>query len=1510
MPRFVRLSRFVLLAFVSVLVMLMGPSARAEPLDPKVVPPELKPWVPWVLDGQDEALCPVTRQGSPVRCAWPARVDLVLDEKSGRFTQRWHLDAPTWVPLPGDAKRWPLDVKNGAQAVSVLARGGVPQVRLERGDHVLTGLFAWDTMPESLKVPKETGLLSLTMRGAQVASPNRDGQGIVWLQKAAKNEEGDAIEIVVHRKVSDDIPLRLTTRIEVHASGKNREELLGKALPDGFVPLSLDSPIPARVEPDGHVRVQLRPGVFTIELVARGENAVSKLARPKPNGPWREGDEVWVFEAKNDYRVVTVEGVPSIDPAQTTLPDTWKRLPAYPMKLTDTFTLTERRRGDADPPQNQLALQRKLWLDFDGRGFTASDTLTGTLSRDSRLTMAEPTLLGRVAIGGKDQFITKLDGLGSGVEIRQGQLFVAADSRIATSPRDVPAVSWAHDFHQVHAWLNLPPGYRLFHASGVDDVSGTWVRHWSLLELFLALVLSVAIGRLYGLRWGVVALMLYGLSFPEYGAPKWVWFPPLVCEALFRVMPSTPGALKIKKVFEWARGFALAIVAVVAVPFLVQHVREGACPALGDPMTLAEEEREVEQSHDNKEGGTGTRAKGEEGSMGNPQFATSPAAPPAVVAGAGGKPADEPMQAQTGELEKAGKGGENKPQGAKAEPKSDSASDLRSWPSKPKVRPGYLQSNAAEYDPAAIVQTGPGLPRWKWTSLELKWSGPVAASQRLHLYLLSPAENFALALLRALLLVVVFLRLFPFTGKYFPKGWGPPPAKPDAGATPGGRGAGGGVVAVASAMAMALVLTLMPNVARAEAPSSSMLEELQKKLVQKPSCSPDCTSSGRMQIETRGDVLRARIEVESAATAPFALPGSIGQFSPREVTVDGQPAKALARGDDGVLYVLVGPGKHQVIVEGSLPERESMQLSLPQKPHRVDVTVEGWTVEGIHEDGLADDNLQFTRKRTQGAGATLQPGQLPPFVRVERTLRVGLNWQVETRVVRVSPPGSAVVLEVPLLPGENVTTADVRVVAGKALVNMGAQATEVAWYSVLEQRSPVKLVAPKGTAWTEVWRLDIGPIWHAKYGGIPFVHTQPQDGVRFPEWRPWPGEEATVELTRPEGVPGQTLTIDEETLEVRPGIRTTDVKLTLSVRSSRGAEHTVTLPEGATLESLVLNGATQAIRQDARKVTFPVVPGAQTVVLAWREETGLSPFFAVSPVDIGAPSVNANVTIEVPGGRWLLFAGGPRLGPAVLFWSLLAVLLVVAVILGRNDKTPLKTWHWLLLAVGLSQVHIVLAAFFVAWLLALGYREKSEGKTLAPAAFNLRQLGLVALTAVAIGVLFASIYKGLLGDPEMQVRGNGSSLEHLRWFQDRSEGVLPVPWMLSMPILVYRALMLGWALWTALAIVRWLKWGWGAFTTGGGWKSSPKVTFAPAQGPQQAAQQAWSQQQQQAWAAQQAQRAQAEAQAQAHAAQGPTAVASPASPASPSLAATEAPSSPSAGADPSEPSPPEPDAKE
>lgn len=173
------------------------------------------------------------------------------------------------------------------------------------------------------------------------------------------------------------------------------------------------------------------------------------------------------------------------------------------------------------------------------------------------------------------------------------------------------------------------------------------------------------------------------------------------------------------------------------------------------------------------------------------------------------------------------------------------------------------------------------------------------------------------------------------------------------------------------------------------------------------------------------------------------------------------------------------------------------------------------------------------------------------------------------------------------------------------------------------------------------------------------------------------------------------------------------------------------------------------------------------------------------------------------------------MGPAVLFWSYLAAILLVAAGLSRLPWTPLKAWQWFLLGLGLSQVDTMTAVLAVAWLPALGLRREHRPEHWLT--FNLVQTAIVGLFLVGIACLYAAVEGGLLGLPDMQVAGNGSSGHTLRWTQDRISGPLPQPLIVSVPIVVYRFLMLAWSLWMAWSLVAWIKWSWAAFGRNGIW---------------------------------------------------------------------------------------------
>jgi hypothetical protein len=172
----------------------------------------------------------------------------------------------------------------------------------------------------------------------------------------------------------------------------------------------------------------------------------------------------------------------------------------------------------------------------------------------------------------------------------------------------------------------------------------------------------------------------------------------------------------------------------------------------------------------------------------------------------------------------------------------------------------------------------------------------------------------------------------------------------------------------------------------------------------------------------------------------------------------------------------------------------------------------------------------------------------------------------------------------------------------------------------------------------------------------------------------------------------------------------------------------------------------------------------------------------------------------------------------VLFWAELLGVLLVAAGLARTDLAPLRWRDWALLAVGLTQLPIAAAAAIAGWLLALGVRRRYAARIPGSVRFDLVQLALVVWTLVALGILVGALHQGLLGHPEMQIAGNGSSAGELRWYHDRSDGPLPQPWLLSVPLWVYRVVMLAWALWLAAALLRWLRWGLESLVAGGGWR--------------------------------------------------------------------------------------------
>ncbi|HEX5764529.1 MAG TPA: hypothetical protein VFY27_03120, partial [Woeseiaceae bacterium] len=586
-----------------------------------------------------------------------------------------------------------------------------------------------------------------------------------------------------------------------------------------------------------------------------------------------------------------------------------------------------------------------------------------------------------------------------------------------------------------------------------------------------------------------------------------------------------------------------------------------------------------------------------------------------------------------------------------------------------------------------------------------------------------------------------------------------------------------------------------------------------------PECAPRCAEISTARVEVDANTLSIELEVHAFENVAVPLPGSLQGWRPESVQLDGSAARVYRHADQA-LWIRAPGGTHQVTLQGPLPPVDSLEVPFPAAPRVITAEASGWSISGVRDRRLVSGSLQLAKLQAAGedASSRWESARFPVFARVERLVELDLDWRVTTQVVRVAPQQGAFTLDVPLLEGEAIVSGDFQVRNGKVLVSMGSGQRAVSWESTLPRTSPLTLRA-ESAPWKEVWRFGVSSIWHVGFDGVP--ESEPESavsGARVLEFYPRAGEALTVEAERPAASGGTSLAFDSVSLRSEFGARSRSVALDLAYRSTRGAQHNIRLPEEAEVQSVTIDGRLESLRPGDGMLSLPILPGEHRIEVRWREEVAAGVRAETPAVDIAAPASNIQLGIELPRSRWILATSGPRLGPAVMYWSELAALILAAVILGRIGLTPLSTRHWLLLAIGFSTFSWAALALVALWLLVMGARERLIGN-LSWWRFDALQLLLAALSVAALATIVVTVPSGLLGTPDMHVVGNGSWGNSLNWFADRSEGLLPAATVISLPIWVYKVLILAWALWLSFALLRWLPWAWSCFVSQGLWRS-------------------------------------------------------------------------------------------
>ncbi len=323
--------------------------------------------------------------------------------------------------------------------------------------------------------------------------------------------------------------MMLTTFVDLSVAGSHRIVTLGRALPEGFEATALTSNLPARLDANGQLKVQVEPGEWQVQLTGRALGAPTSFHATPETENWPK-EEIWGFNADRALRVVNLEGATPIDLSQTNAP--FKDLPAYVVTADSDLKLVEQFRGDPSPSPNDFSLARSIWLSFDGSSYTVRDTLDGKLALPTRL--AARFVPGRMTVDDTPELITRLGDAKPGVELPSGTHRIVAVSEMPRAQFDT-AVGWETDVGALSGELHLPPGWRLLWTHGVDRAPTAWLPSWTLWDIFLVVISVVLALRLLGPTAAAMVALTLVLVYQEAEAPTLVWIVLLLLLAVLRI---------------------------------------------------------------------------------------------------------------------------------------------------------------------------------------------------------------------------------------------------------------------------------------------------------------------------------------------------------------------------------------------------------------------------------------------------------------------------------------------------------------------------------------------------------------------------------------------------------------------------------------------------------------------------------------------------------------------------------------------------------------------------------------------------------------------------------------------------------------------------------------------------------------------------------------------------------------------------------------------------------------
>lgn len=606
----------------------------------------------------------------------------------------------------------------------------------------------------------------------------------------------------------------------------------------------------------------------------------------------------------------------------------------------------------------------------------------------------------------------------------------------------------------------------------------------------------------------------------------------------------------------------------------------------------------------------------------------------------------------------------------------------------------------------------------------------------------------------------------------------------------------------------------------AQYPNDFSLKELEKEITKKEDCSIFiCNTVNKISIKEvnlEKNIIKLGVSVDARVDSIATLPINTSEATVQSLSLSQKPWYSSGVSNNGQINVAVLKGSNDFEIELQV-KGQSFNLSGYQK-RVVDLSgsksirINNSTIELLKEGGVSTSEEVVSKFTTI------------PFFVVERTIALDQKWRVRTTISLLDGVGNNIPRTITLnaLNGESILSEDIKNEDGKIRVNITNK--PITFDSVLEEKPQLVISGSKDY----LQRINFlnNSNWLFNFSNLePISKDNSTSYASSYSWLFWPEDKLTLNINKPIAVKGDVVAVQAVNASLNTESSPNELTYVVNLKASLGSRVKLQFANDLNLTGVFLNNKKIPFKAENNTVFVDVNAGQNNIKLSLDLKNGLSLIHHYPELKLEVPSNNYTYNLETSKQRWVIWTGGANLRASILLWGILIACVLFAYPISKGIKSPLGWAGWSLLLVGLSQSGLWGLFFVVIWFGTIHFRHFANLDNIKRFNFNAIQVLLVILTIVVTSTAIGTVAQGLLNNPHLFLEGQGTYENMLSWYSEQADQFNP--WLLSLPMWVYRVLMFSWSIWFAFNIMNWLKWAWEGFSRGGVWMAAPPKVVLP-----------------------------------------------------------------------------------